>query len=170
MHPHRIYLIMSAAGVMLWLVTLSFIYLLVMGMPIHDFRLWRLERNFRKTEDYHPMESRLLQKVRYLGGPSEHGSGTCGFFVGELRTSPLPKEKIKQAYHNRSIKSINYFGRTPLKTLFFDEDAWPLDSPLGDWWDEWYLGGIATGTPSTAYFIFASQEGYHFLGDRRCDD
>ncbi|MFY9462566.1 MAG: hypothetical protein WAP52_00060, partial [Candidatus Sungiibacteriota bacterium] len=143
---------------------------LVYGVPIHNFRLWRLERNFREVASYHPSESRLIEREKYLGGPSEHGSLQCDFFVGEFRTAPLSKESIRQAYEGHSIRSINHMSRIPLKVLFFDEGVWTMDSPLGGWWDEWYLGGRATTTRGTAYFVFASQEGYPFLGDRRCDD
>lgn len=121
-------------------------------------------------ERIHPQESVLLQREIYLGGPQEHGSGQCDFFVGELRAAHLPKEDIRRAYHGHTIRSISYFGRTPLRVLFFDEGVWPVDSPLGHWWDEWYLGGAASTATGTPYFVFASQEGYHFLGDMRCDD
>lgn len=170
MHPHRICLVVSILALILWLVTILFWYFLVVGIPLHDFRLWRLERNFRKVAQYHPQESVLLQRKTYLGGPDEHGSWQCDFFVGELRTAPLSEEKIWQTYENRSIRSISYLGRTPLKVLFFSEKPWAMNSPLGDWWDEWYLGGIATSTVGTVYVVYASQEGYHFLGDMRCDD
>ena len=169
-HSYHPCLIVSISTAILLLITLSFLYFLAYGVPIHDFRLWRLERNFRKAGQYHPPESVLLEKKKYLGGPHEHGSLRCDFFVGELRSAPMPKESIRHAYRDHSIRSINYIGRTPLKVLFFDERVWPLDSPLGDWWDEWYLGGTATTTSGTVYFVFASQEGYRFLGDLRCDD
>lgn len=165
MHSHKIYLITSVSAAILSLFTLSFIYFLTRGVPIHDFRLWRFERNFQAAASYHPPESILLQKKMYLGGPYTHGSGTCDFFVGELRSSPFPKEKIRQAYDGHSIKS----GQIPLKVLFFDEERWTMDSPLGDWWDEWYRN-IPAAADQTVYFVFASQEGYPYLGDHRCDD
>ena len=139
------------------------------GMLLHNLMLWGLERNFQVVASYHPRESILIEKKTYLGGPSEHGSGTCDFFVGELRSSPLPKEKVRQAYDGGSIKSFNNFGRIPLKILFFDEGRWTMNSPLGDWWDEWY-GHFSIATAQTPYFVFASQEGYPYLGDYRCDD
>lgn len=157
----------AAAGASL--IILLLFYFLVRGVPIHDLRLWILGRNFREVALYHPPESKLLHKKKYLGGPHEHGFLRCDFFVGELRSSSLSKEKIRQAYDGRSIKSINHLGRTPLKALFFDEERWTMDSPLGDWWDEWYHSPLIA-TSGTVYFVFASQEWYPFLGDLRCDD
>lgn len=170
-HPHKtLYTIAALTMVVPALIISSLFFLLYKGMPLHDLRLWILEKNFRVADSYHPPGSTLLQKKTYLGGPDEHGSWQCDFFVGELRTAPLSEEKILQTYENRSIRSISYLGRIPLKVLFFSEKPWTMNSPLGDWWDEWYLGGIATSAVGTVYVVYASQEGYHFLGDRRCDD
>ena len=144
-------------------------FFLSRGIPLHDFRLWMLEKNFKAAASYHPPESILLQKKTYLGGPDEHGSRICDFFVGELRSSPLSKEKIRRAYNGSSIRSFSNLGRIPLKVLFFDEERWAMNSPLGDWWDEWY-GNLSTSTAQTTYFVFVSQEGYPYLGDYRCDD
>ena len=139
------------------------------GILLHTLMLWGLERNFQVVASYHPRESILIEKKTYLGGPSEHGSLVCDFFVGELRSSPLSKEKVRQAYNGSSIRSFSNLSRIPLKVLFFDEERWTMNSPLGDWWDEWY-GNLSTSTAQTPYLVFASQEGYHFLGDQRCDD
>ena len=157
-----------AAAIAVLIASLLFFFL-SRGIPLHDFRLWMLEKNFHAAASYHPPESVLLQKKTYLGGPSEHGSLVCDFFVGELRSSPLSKEKIRQAYNGSSIKSFSNLSRIPLKVLFFDEGRWTMNSPLGDWWDEWY-GHLSIATAQTSYFVFASQEGYPYLGDYRCDD
>lgn len=170
MDMRRIHTTLGPFATILSLVILSLLYFLVWGVPIHDFRLWMLERNFKRAALYHPPESIFLEKKKYLGGPHDHGSLQCDFFVGEFRSAPLSRESIRQAYQDHFIRSISGLGWTPLNVLFFDERVWTMDSPLGDWWDEWYLGGIATTTPGTAYFVFASQEGYPFLGDMRCDD
>ena len=167
---HKILFGITALAVAIPVLIASLLFfLLSRGIPLHDFRLWMLEGNFKAAASYHPPESMLLQKKTYLGGPSDHGSGTCDFFVGELRSAPLPKEKIRQAYDGGSIKSFNNLDRVPLKILFFNEGRWTINSPLGDWWDEWY-GNLSTTTSQTAYFVFASQEGYPYLGDYRCDD
>jgi hypothetical protein len=157
------------AVALLALIGSSLFFFLFRGVPLHDFRLWSLERNFRAAALYHPTESMLLGKKTYLGGPYEHGSLRCDFFVGELRSSPLSKDKIRQAYNGGSIESFDNTGPVPLNVLFFDEERWTMNSPLGDWWDEWY-GSVSTATVQTVYFVFASQEGYPFLGDLRCDD
>lgn len=149
-------------GIVLWVVMLCipvwFIAGALWGIPLHDFRLWRLKNNFKTDAPlYHPPESWLLQRKEYLGGPYDHGSLVCDYFVGELRSSPLSKEKIRQIYAGH------------FRVLFFDEDQWPMYLPLTLWWDEWYQNPLLA-TSSTVYFVYASQEGYPFLGDMRCDD
>lgn len=161
-----------AVGMTLTVIILAFtgvLFFLVYGVPLHDFRLWRLEKNYNVAVLYHPPESILLQKKKYLGGPYTHGSLTCDYFVGELRAAPLSKEKIRQTYNGHFIASFGILKRIPLNVLFFDEDHWTMNSPLGDWWDEWYQNPLFA-TSSTVYFVYASQEGYPFLGDMRCDD
>lgn len=136
------------------------IFLTVWSMPLHNFDLWRLERNFNTTVPlYHPLESFLLQKKTYLGGPAEHGSLVCSFFAGELRAAYLTKESIRAAYQKNAF----------LNVLFFDEEHWTMESPLGDWWDEWY-GNSLLATSSTVYFVYAARENVPFAGDIRCDD
>ena len=167
---HKTWLQIAALVVAIAVLIASLLFFfLSRGIPLHDFRLWMLEKNFHAAASYHPPESVLLQKKTYLGGPDEHGSETCNFFVGELRSSPLSKEELRQAYNGSSIRSFSNLSRIPLKILFFDQERWTMDSPLGDWWDEWY-GNLSTSTAQTPYFVFASQEGYPYLGDYRCDD
>ena len=140
------------------------------GMPLHDFRLWRLEKGFKAVAPlYHPPESMPLQKKQYLGGPYDHGGLQCDFYVGELRAAPLSKEEILLAYKNQYVRVWGSRKQVPLQILFFDEGVWEMELPLTVWWDEWYESPLLA-TSSTVYFVFASQEGYPFLGDYRCDD
>ena len=145
------------------------LYVLSKGVPLHDIRLWQLERNFEASTSYHPRTSTVLQRRTYLGCPYTHGSLSCDFFVGELRKAPLSKEEIRRAYDGRSIQSFDNSGQVLLKVLFFDEESWPVNSPLGDWWDEWRESPLIA-TSGTVYFVFAAQTGYPFLLDYRCDD
>lgn len=142
----------------------GFIFLVILstvwGMPLHNFDLWRLERNFNITApQYHPPESVLLEKKEYLGGPQEHGSLVCDLYVGELRSAPFSKEDIRAAYS----------GEKSFEVLFPAEDGWTMDSPLGNWWDEWHESPIITAS-STVYFVFFARRNIPFLGDMRCDD
>src|SRR3989338_8220112 len=72
------------------------LYFLSKGVPLHDIRLWRLERNFEMAASYHPRTSTVLQRRTYLGGPYTHGSLSCDYFVGELRSATLSKEEIRR--------------------------------------------------------------------------
>lgn len=146
------------------------LFFLVHGVPLHDFRLWRLEKSFKAAAPlYHPSESMLLQKKQYLGGPYDHGGLHCDFFVGELRAAPTSKEEIRRAYNNQYVRVWGSRKQTPLRTLFFDEGTWEMELPLTVWWGEWYESPLLA-TSSTVYFVYVSQEGYSFLGDMRCDD
>ena len=145
------------------------LYFLSRGVPLHDIRLWQLSRNFEAAASYHPRKSIVLERRTYLGGPYTHGSLACDYFVGELRLAPLPKEEIRHVYDGRSIQSFDNSGQVPLEVLFFGESIWPVNSPLGDWWDEWRESPLIVAS-GTVYFVFAAQKGYPFLWDYRCDD
>ncbi len=149
--------VMIAIGVLATFCVGALAFLIFGRMPVNQFHLWKLERDFYHDNSIHLQGSLLLQKKTYVGGPYDHGSQRCGVFVGELRSVPLSKEKIRQAYAGH------------FKVLFFDEKRWTMNSPLGDWWDEWYQTPLLA-TSSTVFFVFVSQEDYPSWGDIRCDD
>ncbi|OHA89770.1 MAG: hypothetical protein A3C70_00735 [Candidatus Zambryskibacteria bacterium RIFCSPHIGHO2_02_FULL_43_14] len=64
-----------------------FVMILFYGMPLHDFNLWRLNMLYGNVEEYHPKNSKMLIKKKYLGGPDEHSSQQCNYVVGEIRSS-----------------------------------------------------------------------------------
>lgn len=128
-------------------------------MPLNQLNLWKLEQDFHRAASAHPQKSFLLEKKSYIGGPYDHGSDTCGVFVGELRAASLAKEEIRRAYAGRNL----------LRTLFFDEGEWPVVLPLTVWWDEWRENPLLA-TSSTVFFVFAAREDYPSWGDYRCDD
>ena len=139
-------------------------------MPFNDLRLWRLERSFQAASYFHPHSSFLLDKKKYLGGPYNHGSFQCDFFVGELRSAPLSQGDVQSAYEDRSVAFLGSTRSIPLKILFFEKnEPWPMYLPLSDWWDEWYVSPL-NATSSTVYLIYMSQEGRPYVGDFRCDD
>ena len=108
-------LIMSRSFIKkVFLIVIVFIVLFLIGVfkwvfygaPIHDFRLWIMEQHFARTMIQHPNNSVFLEKKIYLGGPDTHGSGTCAYAVGELRTATLPKDIIRQAYQDIKVKNL----------------------------------------------------------------
>ena len=157
--------------ILFFTVLAGFLYIVMIlfyGMPLHDFNLWRLEGLYVNAEEHHPYDSKFLMKKKYLGGPDEHGSQECNYVVGEVRSSDLVKDEIKSIYSGSSVSSISGFYRIPIKTLFIDEDNWPVEAPWWDWEDE--LKNKFNEATSTVYLVYIAVEGYPFLLDYRCDD
>lgn len=127
------------------------------GVPIHDFNLWMLQKDFN-AHVRHPDSSIFIEKKTHLGGPSEHGSHTCVYAVGEIRSAPLTREAIEQAYRKVAPSS---------QMLFMEDES--LESPLDMWGDELMDIAGATSTTDTLYVTYLMKT-YPFLGDLRCDD
>ena len=127
------------------------------GVPIHDLNLWLLQRDF-DTQVHHPVNSIFIEKRTYLGGPSEHGSHTCVYAVGEIRSTPLTREGIEQAYREAA----------PSSRMLFVGEASP-ESPFAMWVNELMDIANATSTEDTLYVIYLVKS-YPSLGDLRCDD
>ncbi len=148
--------------VMVFIIILLVVFFLwiVYGTPIHDFRLWILERQFTHTDIHHPIESISLGRKSYLGGPSTHGDRVCIYAVGEARSTSLGENDIRQAYQNITVAGL------PLKVFFADGNDWPYELPFVIWQEE--LWGMSP-TENTVYMVYIASK-YHFLGDLRCDD
>jgi len=150
----------------------GFLYVVMIvfyGIPLHDLNLWILGQRYENIHAYHPQNSVLLEKKKYLGGPDDHGSQQCNYVVGEIRSSNLTKEAIQFAYSGHSIKSLSGFNKIPLEILFFDTGfSWRMEYPWTIWWDE--LDDRYKNTTSTLYLVYVAVKGYPFLGDYRCDN
>lgn len=133
----------------------SFVWIFY-GAPIHDLRLWIMERQFIRARISHPSESILLGRKSYLG-PSFYGRA-CVYAVGEVRHVALPTSDVLIAYQNVNI------GKLPLKIYFTDESELPYDVPFGEWQD-----GLVEIKTDTGYIVYIASR-HHFLGDLRCDD
>lgn len=150
-------------------VILSLIFLMMaFGVPIHDFNLWRIEKNFNAVVTHHPSDSIFIKKKKYLGGPDGHGSGSCTYAIGEIRSSSKSKDEILQTYKNLSIFPVGGLKPIPIKVLFTSDSQWAATWPLSTWWDE--LHEEKKSTAKVTYFVYAIHEGYPFWGDSRCDD
>lgn len=153
------------------IVTILLIFLyegLVPYNPIHDFNNWIFDRHYRAAIFPHPNDSVLLAHKSYFGGPDDHGSGTCIYSAGEFRSSKLTKIELEQRYATSSIVSVYGLKKINVDILFPDDPhTWPLNYPLGDWFQEFSEQAMSTTT--TIYLIYA-EEKYPFFGDLRCDD
>lgn len=161
-HVAKIFLYGSAIFVFVLTVLFSW---LAYGEPIHDINAWRLERNFYAEKIIHPSSSILIEKKRYLGGPSLHGGQRCVYAVGEVRTVPLSIEEIKLSYRDTDV---GFWGnQLPLKVLFADEFDGPYEMPFVNWQDE--LRALPP-SDSTAYVVYITDQRKIILFDWRCDD
>lgn len=151
-------------GALVALVFCSLSFWIVRGEPIHDINVWYLEKSFYTQRIEHPSGSILLEKKKYLGGPSLHGDSRCVYAVGEVRLATLSREEIKRAYSDRSVGF--WTRRLPLKVLFADEYDGPHELPFVAWQDE--LAHISAST--TVYVVYASTQRDIILYDSRCDD
>lgn len=139
-------------------------YFIIFGVPIHDVRMWMLKRAYSRVE--HPAGSTVLADAVYLGGPDTHGSWRCSYVVGEVRSAPLPKQKIREAYEQKTLSVAFFKSPLPVIVLFFD-DEWPNELPWFTWNDEFMSFEKVSNTP---YLVYGAQTGVPFLGDLRCDD
>lgn len=150
-------------GLVVVFVTLLILVWVLWEEPIHDVRLWFLEQAFYGTNLPHPADSVLVERKKYLGGPSLHGDNVCIVAVGEVRASTKTKEEIKKAYRDIRI----FGGRVPVKILFADEMEENRVLPYVLWQDE--IGELSD-TSMTPYVLYVSTKQRVLLFDLRCDD
>ena len=137
-------------------------------MPIHQFNLWRLERNFHAIAATHPPDSKLLLKRKEFGGLFSAASHSCDYFVGEFRSAAHSKEDVRRAYRAFSIDSSDHTKRIPVEVHFFDEEEFFIDFPWYEWLAELRQSFNVPTIKDNLYLIFVSQTGYPPYGDLRC--
>lgn len=147
------------------LLVILFILSFTWKIPIHVYQLWAMQRDFRSSmAPMHPPESYLNAEVKEFGlfGDSNH----CDYFVGEFRTSPLSKEKIRQTY--ASVITSAFVGNRLLETdvYFTDEDIF-AHYPWSEWLEKYLPDYYPVADPQT-YLIFSEDAGNSPDGDIRC--
>ncbi len=160
--------LLKVIGIILGSVILLFgllLFLIAYGEPIHDLNAWRLEKNFYAKNIAHPEDSVLVKKIRYLGGISTHGDMWCVYAVGEWRSSPLPREKILDRYHNEA--TTLWGKKVPIKVMFSDGYEGPHTLPYTYWQDD--LRDTMTDK-NAHYIVYTSTQWPIILYDDRCDD
>lgn len=142
---------------------------LIVGEPVHDVNAWVLEKGFYASSISHSDDSVLLERKKYLGGPSLHGGNRCIYAVGETRSAQLSKEEIKKTYKDKTIWYWN--KKIPLQIIFLDEFDGDYTMPYANWQDDLIiLSRQPEKTAGTLYTVFASVERRIILFDYRCDD
>lgn len=166
MYPLSLTAKISLCGGVIFVFLLGVLFFwIAYGEPVHDINVWWLERSFYATEIPHPSGSVLLEKKKYLGGPSMHGDNRCVYAVGETRSASLSKEDIRETY--QGIVVGFWKERLPLKVLFADEYEGPQSMPYVNWQDELYR---MSPSVNTRYVVYVGTERPILFFDLRCDD
>lgn len=123
--PHSFAVITKAFsrfGFVVYCITIVFVAFMMWKMPSHQFNLWRMGRAFGvATDAYHPLDSKLLATVRDFGNLSDDTSYSCGYFVGEIRSTLYPQKNVRDMYSGLFVDSFGRHERVPVEIHFFDE-------------------------------------------------
>jgi len=147
-----------------------FIVPMLWKIPIHNMQIVAFQRNFAKVS--HPEGTTYIAAFKDFGnfGNSNH----CDYFVGEFRSSDLPRNVVVSYYQKLRILSPNAsegvwsgepHATTAVDAYFLDDEVfhyWP--------WSDW-VDGHASRLPENTknvYLAFASEDGYSPTGDFRC--
>lgn len=150
-------------GILLFGLEILIVLALVWKIPLNNFRLERVERNFRMLAQYHPVDSTLLSKRKFVG-TLYSGAFSCSYVVGEFRVSALTREDIRNAYADTAVPSFKRWTRLPVHVRFADEGF--LDDPWYEWRDE-AVGGLAA--KENVYSVHVAHTRYSSpFGDFRC--
>lgn len=160
--------IFAVFGMIAFCIIIVFVAITMWKMPIHQFNLWRLEKNFQVIAAAHPPDSKLLLKRKDFGGLFSGASHSCDYFVGEFRSTAHSKEDVRKAYKGLSIDSSDHTKHVPVEVHFFDEEEFFTDFPWYEWLAELRKSFNMSATKDNLYVVFASQTGYPPYGDLRC--
>ena len=153
-------------GLAIFIVIIIFLVLLIWKIPIHNFNLWRLNKNFESLSGFHPLSSKQLFKFTDFGNFGESG-GQCGYIIGEFRTSQLSKEEIMFYYQDLAIDSFEQGEIIPVEVLFLDDGNF-ANYPWSKWASYLYQKIQSPIQPSLIYLVIASSYNYLADGDIRC--
>lgn len=161
--------IFAVFGVAVFCLTLSFLIITAWKTPLHQFNLWKLEKDFRALVPSHPVDSTSVLAFTKFGGLFSSVAHSCDYFVGEFRTSTSSKEDIRGHYRNLSVATLHSAKRLPIQVRFADEGDFWIYYP----WSELYgeLLHVLQTFPSEQdglYAIFASETVRPPYADFRC--
>ena len=155
-------------GLIMFLLITAFVVMVMWKFPIHQFNLWRLGRNFRAVESYHPEDSKYLLSVGDFGNLFRATSNGCDYLVGEVRSGKGSQEDIARHYTDLFVKAFDNSEPVPAELHFFNDENWMDPYDWSRWRDqaEPYAGtGAVRGV---LYMVFARQTDYPPDGDIRC--
>jgi hypothetical protein len=147
---------------------LALIILLTWKMPLHEYQLQVLQKNFQVAVNaINPAQSSLLAKTAEVGNFGG-ASNQCDYFAGQFRSSSLPRERLEQIYTNISISSFSGDKNNPLKAeiYFINDDIFEHD-PWSDWRKR-YLPNNLSAINGNVYLVWVLSESHNPDGDIRC--
>src|SRR3989338_1972772 len=127
-------------------------------MPIHQFNLWKLEKNFQALAPSHPTDSMPVLTFKKFGGLFSSAANSCDYFVGEFRTSADSREDIREYYRNLSVQ-----------VRFGDEGDFWIYYPWSELYGELlHLLNTFPDEQNDLYAIFVSEKVRPPYADLRC--
>ncbi len=145
---------------------LGFAVLVTWRMPIHNFNLWRLSKNFELLSAFHPVSSKTLLRFSDFGNFGESG-GQCGYVIGEFHASQLTKGEIIDHYKNATIQSFRQGEIIPLEVLFLDDGNF-TQYPWSKWLSYLHKKMRSPIQSPVIYLLIASSYNHLADGDIRC--
>lgn len=105
----------------------------------------------------------------YAGTIFESGDSGCHFYVGEIRTTSLPRDTIERIYKPTGVSLFGFAQRLPAHVVFMEDvPSLLIDKPVEEWMIE-YLDKRGATAP-TAYVVYVAQHTHSSFGDYRCLD
>lgn len=168
----RAYIIIKGFFTALGLITFCFIVWFVAvtmwRAPIHQFNLWKLERNFEQIVSSHPDESQLLWHLKKFGNLFRAASNGCDYFVGEFRSATLSQREIVGAYKDIFVDSFDRTERVPVEIYFLDDEETFGRYPWNEWREKMHKSLKTPSSLESEYLVFVAQTDYPPDGDIRC--
>ncbi|MFY9462564.1 MAG: hypothetical protein WAP52_00050, partial [Candidatus Sungiibacteriota bacterium] len=129
-------LVLAPTGITLLCLIIFILIAITWKIPLHNYQLRMMQKHFRSTmQSVHPMPSKLRAEMAEFGnfGNSNH----CDYFVGEFRSSPLPKDKVLEQY--AAVVTSSFIGNRLIETgvYFVDEDFFKKDYLLSEWLEKY---------------------------------
>jgi hypothetical protein len=145
---------------------LVLIILLTCKMPWHQYQLWILQKNFQSIVNTDSAaQSNLLAEFAIV----DHwgNSNLCDYYVGQFRSSPLPKETLEEVYSNLVINSFPHDANNALKPeVYFIGD---------EIFNDYYYSNLLKRylphhlpTDQNIYLVWTSSDSHSPDGDIRC--
>lgn len=159
---HRVYRVTTRMFAVFGAITFCIIVVFVVTtswkMPIHQFNLWKLEKDFQAFTPSHPTDSIPVLAFKRFGGLFNSAANSCDYFVGEFRTGAGSKEDILEYYRNLSVH-----------VRFWDEDDFWIYYPWSDLYGKLLLRiGKFPSEQKGLYVVFISENVSPPYADFRC--